>query len=44
MEAAAIFIQKNYRGYRTRNLLREYFYQICQDEMDYPDGAEMQGG
>ena len=29
IEAAAIFIQKNYRGYLTRKLLREYF-----DEME----------
>ena len=32
LEAAAIFIQKNYRGYRTRKILREYFQDICEDE------------
>jgi len=28
IEAAAIFIQKNYRGYRTRKILKEFFDQI----------------
>ena len=37
IEAAAIFIQKNYRGYRTRKILREYILQLCQED------AEMEG-
>ena len=32
IEAAAIFIQKNYRGYRTRKLLRQYFKQLCEED------------
>ena len=32
IEAAAIFIQKNYRGYRTRKLLRQYFEQLCEED------------
>ena len=31
-ESAAIFIQKNFRGYRTRKILREYFQQLCRQE------------
>ena len=32
IEASAIFIQKNYRGYRTRKLLRQYFEQLCEED------------
>ena len=32
IEAAAIFIQKNYRGYLTRKLLRDYFEKLCNEE------------
>ena len=31
MEAAAVFIQKNFRGYLTRKLLRDYFEKLCSD-------------
>mgnify|MGYP000951410677 FL=1 len=34
IEAAAIFIQKNFRGYLTRKLLRDYFEQLCNHDED----------
>ena len=34
IEAAAIFIQKNYRGYRTRKLLRIYFERLYEDDLE----------
>ena len=33
IEAAAIFIQKNYRGYRTRKIVREHLRQLLVAEM-----------
>ena len=33
IEAAAIFIQKNYRGYRTRKIVRERLRQLLVKEM-----------
>jgi len=39
IEAAAIFIQKNFRGYRTRKLLRDYFMRLCDEDMEL-DGQE----
>ena len=32
IEAAAIFIQKVWRGYRTRKILREYFEELYEQE------------
>ena len=37
IEAAAIFIQKNYRGYRTRKILREYIINICREGSEIED-------
>jgi len=37
IEAAAIFIQKNYRGHRTRKLIKMYFDQICREGLDFSD-------
>lgn len=37
IEAAAIFIQKNFRGYRTRKYLRALIEQICDDEENYEE-------
>jgi len=40
IEAAAIFIQKNYRGYRTRKILREIFDQIYPNEYDSEENEQ----
>lgn len=32
-ESAATFIQKNFRGYLTRKALREYFQQLCENQV-----------
>lgn len=42
IEAATVFIQKNFRGYRTRKMLREYFEQLCNGE-EGEENPDMEG-